>query len=241
MHWHLPCHGRLPLTPPTPTRHRGRHAEGRAVLVMLRGTEEVDAEYADICDAAAAAAQVSPLQVRGWRGRMRPRGAGWVRGREPGLGERKTPAHPDFTAELAQPVPSPQSAHDDHGLHSGRLPAADRWAVAARRACMGWAGLGWQVECRGFLRCTASPYSPPFATFLSPCRHQCHHLLRPRCVCDGWRVPPICRACFPFPLPSMRALPCLLAPACMPTPPSLPQSCLTPCPPPRPPCSTRWS
>ena len=41
----------------------GRWAEGKRVLVMLRGTDEVDAEYADICDAAQQAAKVSPLQV----------------------------------------------------------------------------------------------------------------------------------------------------------------------------------
>lgn len=44
---------------------KGRWAEGRAVLQMLRGTDEVDAEYADICDAARAAAKVTPLQS--WR------------------------------------------------------------------------------------------------------------------------------------------------------------------------------
>jgi hypothetical protein len=42
---------------------RGNWAAGRAVLQKLRGTDEVDAEYADICDAAQNAAKVSNLQV----------------------------------------------------------------------------------------------------------------------------------------------------------------------------------
>ena len=33
------------------------------MLQMLRGTDEVDAEYADICDAAVTASKVSPWQV----------------------------------------------------------------------------------------------------------------------------------------------------------------------------------
>lgn len=44
---------------------KGKWAEGKAVLQMLRGTDAVDAEYADICDAAQQAAKVSPLQS--WR------------------------------------------------------------------------------------------------------------------------------------------------------------------------------
>ena len=42
---------------------RGRWAEGKAVLRLLRGTTEVDAEYADIADAAQQAAKVSLMQV----------------------------------------------------------------------------------------------------------------------------------------------------------------------------------
>ena len=51
---------------PPPWRHpacRGRWAEGKAVLRLLRGTAEVDAEYADIADAAQQAAKVSLMQV----------------------------------------------------------------------------------------------------------------------------------------------------------------------------------
>lgn len=42
---------------------RGKHKEGRRVLERLRGTTDVDAEYADICEAADVAAKVSLAQV----------------------------------------------------------------------------------------------------------------------------------------------------------------------------------
>lgn len=52
------------LLPRAALRRRGQRVEGRRVLKMLRGTEEVDAELADICDAAHQAAGVSALQAR---------------------------------------------------------------------------------------------------------------------------------------------------------------------------------
>ncbi|KAL4431265.1 hypothetical protein ABPG75_006521 [Micractinium tetrahymenae] len=60
------CLGGLVL-PESPSYllEQGRWAEGKAVLQMLRGTDEVDAEYADICDAARASARVSALDS--WR------------------------------------------------------------------------------------------------------------------------------------------------------------------------------
>jgi MFS family permease len=42
---------------------RGKWSQGKAILQKLRGTDEVDAEYADICDAAQQAAKTSNLQV----------------------------------------------------------------------------------------------------------------------------------------------------------------------------------
>ncbi|PSC76169.1 H(+) hexose cotransporter 2 [Micractinium conductrix] len=60
------CLGGLAL-PESPSYliEKGRWAEGKAVLQMLRGTDEVDAEYADIMDAAQTAAKVSTMQS--WR------------------------------------------------------------------------------------------------------------------------------------------------------------------------------
>lgn len=57
------CLGGLVL-PESPSYliEQGRWAQGRAVLQKLRGTDEVDAEYADICDAAQQAAKVSNVQ-----------------------------------------------------------------------------------------------------------------------------------------------------------------------------------
>lgn len=44
---------------------RGRKQEGRAVLAKLRGTEDVETEYSDICAAAEVANKVS--MVQSWR------------------------------------------------------------------------------------------------------------------------------------------------------------------------------
>ncbi|KAL4853612.1 H(+)/hexose cotransporter 2 [Chlorella vulgaris] len=57
------CLGGLVL-PESPSYliEKGKWSQGKAILQKLRGTDEVDAEYADICDAAQQAAKTSNLQ-----------------------------------------------------------------------------------------------------------------------------------------------------------------------------------
>lgn len=113
-----PCPTCLPLLP----ARRGRWTEGRAVLQMLRGTGEVDAEYADICDAAQQASKVSAWQARAGRGSRRGVAGAW-RGWQAGCagGGRGRPCLPASPALLPPstlfscappprfPPPSPQS------------------------------------------------------------------------------------------------------------------------------------
>lgn len=48
-----------------PATCRGRRQQGRDVLRMIRGTDEVSAEFEDMCEAADNAAKVS--QAQAWR------------------------------------------------------------------------------------------------------------------------------------------------------------------------------
>ncbi|EFN50549.1 hypothetical protein CHLNCDRAFT_28988, partial [Chlorella variabilis] len=48
---------------------RGKNEQGRKVLARIRGTQQVDAEYEDICEAAASATKVTHAQA--WRNLFR--------------------------------------------------------------------------------------------------------------------------------------------------------------------------
>lgn len=126
---------------PASLMERGRAGDARSVLQRVRGTKEVDAELADIADAAAAAAPVTQLQARlrccsGWVGGgntcsavqcLRPSCAGrQASPRGAWLCPARSPTSPLVAGFPQHPHPPGVCAADGAGSAHPHLPAGTR-------------------------------------------------------------------------------------------------------------------